>query len=295
MILACEQESSFEDVWKGKIRYEFPNSGRAKKFIKIKSAFHLVRTIMYVSQPKSSCDKDEIPDNLRNPEHLSHFHINQPLHPHSIAFLCTLFPGGIEKLLWEQVGNKNVAKWEKTTRRRADTWGNFKWSVPIQVTGWKFLNCVIPFRYEKTEELIPLYLNLYEWAMDQKVILKAKLNEMKAKNDLIQRERDLIKEEIDAWKIKEQELKTKENELKTKENKLKSKENSLKAPAHLMILTAAKMNSLDYDDFIDMFSVPTPLSPLPPIPVASPSHEPSQDVIYDSLPPMEQSTVSESL
>ncbi|GFV87154.1 hypothetical protein TNCV_5113721 [Trichonephila clavipes] len=30
------------------------------------------------------------------------------------------------------------------------------------------------------------------------------------------------------------------------------------------------------------------------MPVDSPSHEPSQDVIYDSLPPMEQSTVSES-
>ncbi|GFU68612.1 hypothetical protein TNCV_3645981 [Trichonephila clavipes] len=37
----------------------------------------------------------------------------------------------------------------------------------------------------------------------------------------------------------------------------------------------------------------TPVSPLPPTPVASPSHEPSQDVIYDSLPTMEQSTVSE--
>ncbi|GFW87449.1 hypothetical protein TNCV_1300941 [Trichonephila clavipes] len=42
------------------------------------------------------------------------------------------------------------------------------------------------------------------------------------------------------------------------------------------------MNSPDYNHFIDMFSVPTP--------VASPSHE----VIYDLLPPMEQSTVSES-
>ncbi|GFS91255.1 hypothetical protein TNCV_1306771 [Trichonephila clavipes] len=50
------------------------------------------------------------------------------------------------------------------------------------------------------------------------------------------------------------------------------------------------MNSSDYDDFITMFSVPTPISPLPPIPVASPTHEPSQDVIYDSLPPMEKST-----
>ncbi|GFX32946.1 uncharacterized protein TNCV_2136011 [Trichonephila clavipes] len=258
MILSCEQESSFEDVWKGKIRYEFPNSGRAKKCIKMKIAFHLVRTIMYVSQPKSSCDKDL--DNLKNPEQLSHFHINRPLHPHSIAFLCTLFPGGIEKLLWEQVGNKNVAKWEKTTRRRADAWGHFKWSVPIHVTGWKFLNCVINHRYEETEEWTPLYLNLYgnkkmhlkeennggngsfqrikdemyvlsrkqqnmmneiknvkqEWAMNQKVILKAKPNEMKAKNDLIQREKGILKEEIDVLKTKEREWKTKENELKSK-------------------------------------------------------------------------------
>ncbi|GFT36918.1 hypothetical protein TNCV_174871 [Trichonephila clavipes] len=54
------------------------------------------------------------------------------------------------------------------------------------------------------------------------------------------------------------------------------------------------MNSPDYDDFIDMFSAPTPVSSLPPTPVASPSHEASEDVIYDSLPPMEQSTVSET-
>ncbi|GFS79400.1 hypothetical protein TNCV_3006151 [Trichonephila clavipes] len=43
-----------------------------------------------------------------------------------------------------------------------------------------------------------------------------------------------------------------------------------------------------------MFNVPTPISPLPPTPVASPSHEQSQDAIYDSLLPMEQSTVLES-
>ncbi|GFW63875.1 hypothetical protein TNCV_705811 [Trichonephila clavipes] len=54
------------------------------------------------------------------------------------------------------------------------------------------------------------------------------------------------------------------------------------------------MNSPDYGDFIDMFSVPTPISPLPPTTGASPSHEASQDAIYDSLPPMEQSTVPES-
>ncbi|GFW20863.1 hypothetical protein TNCV_1050841 [Trichonephila clavipes] len=35
--------------------------------------------------------------------------------------------------------------------------------------------------------------------------------------------------------------------------------------------------------------LPTPVSPLPPTPVASPSHEPFQDVsmIYEFLPPME--------
>ncbi|GFX75656.1 uncharacterized protein TNCV_761241 [Trichonephila clavipes] len=244
MILACKPESFFEDVWKVKIRYEFPNSGRAKKCIKMKSAFHLVRAIMYVSQPKSSCDKDpDIPDNLMNLEQWSHFHINRPLHPHNIASLCTLFPGGIEKLLWEQVGNKNVSGWEKMIKRTSDEWGHFKWSVPIHVTGWKFLNCVIPFhpRYEETEEWTPLCLHLYgnkklylkegnnggngsfqrirdemyvlsrkqqnimneiknvkqEWAMDQKVILKAKLNEMKAKNDLIQKEKDILKQEND--------------------------------------------------------------------------------------------------
>ncbi|GFX64096.1 uncharacterized protein TNCV_1986211 [Trichonephila clavipes] len=57
------------------------------------------------------------------------------------------------------------------------------------------------------------------------------------------------------------------------------------------------MNSPDYEDFIDMFSVPTPISPLPPTPIASPSHEASEDVIYDALPPwsnLPQFTVFES-
>ncbi|GFW11802.1 hypothetical protein TNCV_4100141 [Trichonephila clavipes] len=58
------------------------------------------------------------------------------------------------------------------------------------------------------------------------------------------------------------------------------------APTHIIILIPAKMNSPDIDDFIDMFSVPTPVSPLPPTPMASPSHVPSQDAIYDSLQPM---------
>ncbi|GFX70258.1 uncharacterized protein TNCV_4616951 [Trichonephila clavipes] len=67
-----------------------------------------------------------------------------------------------------------------------------------------------------------------------------------------------------------------------------------KAPNHLMILISAKMNSPDYDDFIDAFNVRTPISPLPLTPVPSPSHEQYQDAIYDSLPPMEQFTVPES-
>ncbi|GFU01256.1 hypothetical protein TNCV_5124091 [Trichonephila clavipes] len=67
-----------------------------------------------------------------------------------------------------------------------------------------------------------------------------------------------------------------------------------KAPNHLVILNPAKMNSPDYDDIIDMFNVRTPISSLPPTPVASPSHEQSQNAIYDSLPPMEQSTVPKS-
>ncbi|GFW70176.1 hypothetical protein TNCV_4467351 [Trichonephila clavipes] len=54
-----------------------------------------------------------------------------------------------------------------------------------------------------------------------------------------------------------------------------------KAFTYLMIST--KMKSPDYDYLVYMLN----LSPLPSTPVASPSHEPSQDGI--SLPPMEQS------
>ncbi|GFT24577.1 hypothetical protein NPIL_239931 [Nephila pilipes] len=35
MNMVCELESSFKDIWKYKIRYEFPNNGRAKKCVKI--------------------------------------------------------------------------------------------------------------------------------------------------------------------------------------------------------------------------------------------------------------------
>ncbi|GFT02002.1 uncharacterized protein TNCV_2635901 [Trichonephila clavipes] len=98
MILACEPESSFKDIWKHKIRYDFPNKGRAKKCVKIRDAFPLDRTIVYVSQPKTMCD-GRIPEKVEEGKHTSHFHINRPMHEHSIVFLCTLFPNGIERLL----------------------------------------------------------------------------------------------------------------------------------------------------------------------------------------------------
>ncbi|GFX05140.1 uncharacterized protein TNCV_1957961 [Trichonephila clavipes] len=134
MILACEPECAFEEIWKGKVR-----------------------------QPKSSCDQGEIPDNLVDPTNVSHFHINRPLHPHSIATLCTLFSGGIEKLLWEQLGNKNVSSWEKVAKRVPDSWHNLRWEVQIRVTGWKFLNCWMPLhpRWEETDEWSEWYVTLY--------------------------------------------------------------------------------------------------------------------------------------
>ncbi|GFX06217.1 uncharacterized protein TNCV_642621 [Trichonephila clavipes] len=210
---------------------------------------------MYVSQPKSSCDKGDIPDNLMNLEQWSHFYINRPLHPHNIASLCTLFPGGIEKLLWEQVGNKNVSSSEKMIRRTSDEWGNFKWSVPIHVTGWKFLNCVISFhpRYEETEEWTPLCLHLYgnkklylkegnrggkcsfQRIRDEMYVLSRKqqniMNEIKtAKQELaidqtvmlstklneMKAKNDLIQKEKDILKQENEVLKTKENELNSK-------------------------------------------------------------------------------
>ncbi|GFT62660.1 hypothetical protein TNCV_3096011 [Trichonephila clavipes] len=50
-----------------------------------------------------------------------------------------------------------------------------------------------------------------------------------------------------------------------------------KSFTHLVILT--KMNSPDYDVLVYMFILSTPASPLPSPPVASSSHEPSQDGI----------------
>ncbi|GFS62656.1 uncharacterized protein NPIL_600601 [Nephila pilipes] len=138
MIVACELESSFKDIWQYKIRYDFPNSGRAKKCVKIQDAFHLARAIVYVSQRKAGCD-GRIPTDLTEAGPLSHFHMNRPLHEHSIAFLCTLFPGGIQQLLLEQNRNKDVVRWESESVCVRDQWFHKKWGVPIHLTGWKFI------------------------------------------------------------------------------------------------------------------------------------------------------------
>ncbi|GFW90536.1 hypothetical protein TNCV_565741 [Trichonephila clavipes] len=66
-----------------------------------------------------------------------------------------------------------------------------------------------------------------QWSMDQKVLLKSKLNEMKAKYDMIQRERDMFKEERDFLKTKENEWETKEHEWKTENMSLKIKLQSM--------------------------------------------------------------------
>ncbi|GFT63417.1 uncharacterized protein TNCV_1780491 [Trichonephila clavipes] len=125
IILACEPESSFKDIRKHKIRYDFSNKGRAKKCVKFRDTFHLVRTIVYVSQPKAMCD-GRIPDNVEEGKCISHFHINRSMHEHSIVTLCTLFPNGIERLLAEQNSNKNVILWDIHAQSGPDKWSNLK-------------------------------------------------------------------------------------------------------------------------------------------------------------------------
>ncbi|GFX29699.1 uncharacterized protein TNCV_2750331 [Trichonephila clavipes] len=128
IILACELQGQFEFVWKHKFRYNIPN-GKAKKRIQIENVFHLERTTAYVSRQRASCD-ERIFKNLKEPNQTSHFYINRPMHEHSIAFLCTLFPDGIEKLLLEQNRSKNVVNWEEAAVRVTDTNRHLKWVVP---------------------------------------------------------------------------------------------------------------------------------------------------------------------
>ncbi|GFY56117.1 uncharacterized protein TNIN_277681 [Trichonephila inaurata madagascariensis] len=245
MILACEPESSFKEIWKHKIRYNFPNQGRAKKCVKIRDAFHLARTIVYVSQPKAMCD-GRIPENVGEGKCTSHFHINRPMHEHSIVFLCTLFPNGIERLLAEQNGNKNVVLWDIHAQRSPDKWRHLRWVVPIKVTGRKFIHCQVPFNGQEESYLMlhgdkkivfkPGYslqilkVEMYVLSPKQQNVLK-QLREIKEK---VQMERD------DYWKtivvdlnmgrdVFKNEYKLKENEWKAERDVLKSERDTFKA------------------------------------------------------------------
>ncbi|GBM68772.1 hypothetical protein AVEN_43337-1 [Araneus ventricosus] len=116
--------------------------------------------MVYVSRPRASCDRG-LPDDLEAGDgSLSHFYLNHSMSDHAIAFLCPLVPGGIEKLLEEQNQNKNVVDWEQNAVKS----GRYKnWKVPIGITGFRFLNCVIPVdkRYEPTEEETDFCLHLH--------------------------------------------------------------------------------------------------------------------------------------
>ncbi|GFS59477.1 uncharacterized protein NPIL_612251 [Nephila pilipes] len=263
MIVACELESSFKDIWQYKIRYDFPNSGRAKKCVKIQDAFHLARAIVYVSQRKAGCD-GRIPTDLTDSGQLSHFHMNRPLHEHSIAFLCTLFPGGIQQLLLEQNRNKDMVRWESESVCVRDQWFHKKWGVPIRVTGWKFINCVIPLdrRYQPTEEHTPVYLSLHggqklylktgnadvNWSFqrirDETYVLSPKqqnvmnqIKETKMAQEAVWKckvaegkaERDVLKTERDVIKTERDVIKTERDKIKTERDMIKIERDGLLA------------------------------------------------------------------
>ncbi|GFS52528.1 uncharacterized protein TNCV_4851741 [Trichonephila clavipes] len=133
-----------------------------------------------------------------------------------------------------------------------DLRGHLKWSVPIHMTGWKFLNCVIPFRYEVTEEETPLYVTLYR---NKKLYLKEVNHGYEC---LFQRMRD----KMCVLSRKQQNM--------IKEIKKIKQEWAMDQKCTNTCFTFTTNSS------------------------SSPSHEPSQDVIYDSLPHMGQSTVPES-
>ncbi|GBL72947.1 hypothetical protein AVEN_128129-1 [Araneus ventricosus] len=102
MNLACELESTFKNIWTRKVQYVFldETTGRSKKCHCIKESLHLVHMIQYISQRKASCDGNKLNDVSIKEEAdlLSHFHMTRPLPEHAVALLCTLFPGGIEKI-----------------------------------------------------------------------------------------------------------------------------------------------------------------------------------------------------
>ncbi|GFW57208.1 uncharacterized protein TNCV_541241 [Trichonephila clavipes] len=199
MILACEPESSFKDIWKHKIRCDFPNKGRAKKCVKIRDAFHLARTIVYVSQTKAMCD------------------------------------AGIERLLSEQNGRKNVVLWDIHAQRGPDKWRHLKWVVPIKVTGWKFIHCEVPFNGQK-ERYLTLHgdKKLYFTPGYSLQILKDEMYVLSPKQQNAMKQLKEIKEKVQMeqdnyWKTIEADLKMERDVFKLKENEWKAERDVLKS------------------------------------------------------------------
>ncbi|GFT01907.1 uncharacterized protein TNCV_3056541 [Trichonephila clavipes] len=184
------------------------------------------------------CD-GRIPENVEGGNHTSHFHINRPMHEHSIAFLCTLFPNGIERLLLEQNGRKNVVQWDIHAQRGPDKWRHLKWKVPIKVTGWKFIHCQVPFNGQEER-----YLTLHG---DKKIyftpgyslqILKDEMYVLSSKQQNVMKQLKEIKEKVQMeqdnyWKTIVADLKRErdvfKNEFKLKENEWKSERDTFKA------------------------------------------------------------------
>ncbi|GBL54387.1 hypothetical protein AVEN_118837-1 [Araneus ventricosus] len=171
MIIAYEPEAPFKHLWMTRVRYNFADGGRGKSSICIKSAFHLIRTIQYVSQRKASCDGTRIHDEIQDDFAYSHFYINRELHEHAIAWMSTMFSGGMESLLREQNRNKNVVGWLQSVQKIRDANYNVKYGVPVGKTGFKFQKCVLPLApwYEPTEETTPLQLS---WIGNKKLYLR---------------------------------------------------------------------------------------------------------------------------
>ncbi|GFV58385.1 uncharacterized protein TNCV_2480981 [Trichonephila clavipes] len=184
------------------------------------------------------------------------------MHEHSIAFLCTLFPNGIEKLLLEQNGRKNVVQWDIHAQRGPDKWRHLKWEVPIKVTGWKFIHCQVPFngqeeRYltlqgDKKIHFTPGYS--LQILKDQMYVLSPKqqnvMKQLKEVKEKVQMERDNywntivaeLKLERDVFK---NELKSKENEWKAEKDVLKSERDTFKAERNVFKPIEMSLNRND--------------------------------------------------
>ncbi|GFV98920.1 uncharacterized protein TNCV_200651 [Trichonephila clavipes] len=130
------------------------------------------------------------------------------MHEHSIAFLCTLFPNGIERLLAEQNSRKNVVLWDIHAQRGPDKWRHLKWVVPIKVTGWKFIHYQVPFNGQEER-----YLTLHG---DKKIYFTPRYSLQILKNEmyvLSPKQQNIMKQ---LKEIKKKEQMEQDNYWKTK-------------------------------------------------------------------------------